>query len=188
MQMALPYLAVPSCEAVAQRWPSTVVQTCTTQPVCPSSTCAQLPLTTSHTRAVKSSEAVRTRRPSGVSATDHTAPARRDPAARGTCILGIQPRSEELDQTGNESLLWLLVQLQKKHQPGRRKRAAGQHRTSSTLSSMATDIRGASRGGKQGRRKRGVGMGERNREIRETHQENVQVLTSSTRHDHLSWA
>ena len=101
--MALPYLAVPSCEAVAQRRPSTVVQTCTTQPVCPSSTCAQLPLTTSHTRAVKSSEAVKTRRPSGVSATDHTAPATRDPAARATHVLGIQPRPKKLNKTENKS-------------------------------------------------------------------------------------
>ena len=76
-------LAVPSWEAVAQRRPSGVVQTCTTQPVCPSSTWAQLPLTTSHTRAVKSSEPVTTRLLSGVSATDHTAPATKDPAAIG---------------------------------------------------------------------------------------------------------
>lgn len=136
--VALPYLAVPSCEAVAHRRPSIVVQTCTTQPVCPSNTCAQLPLTTSHTRAVKSSEAVRTRRPSGVSATAHTAPATRDPAANNRVQMGTgpnrrsgkQPNREQAQHNVQQSSFILLIRVQYAQQPRQRKEAAGQdHKT-----------------------------------------------------------
>ena len=128
MQMALPYLAVPSCEAVAQRRPSRVVQTCTTQPVCPSNTCAQFPLTISHTRAVKSSEAVRTRRPSGVSATDHTAPAIRDPpAAEATCDFGLPAKVKgSTAKNSSAACCTAFLALQKK----RKRHTLGEKRSS----------------------------------------------------------
>ena len=66
------HLAVPSWEAVTQREPSAVMATSTTQPLCPASEAVQRPVSTSHTRAVKSSPAVMARRPSGVRATAHT--------------------------------------------------------------------------------------------------------------------
>ena len=66
------HLAVPSWEAVTQREPSAVMATSTTQPLCPASEAVQRPVSTSHTRAVKSSPAVMARRASGVSATAHT--------------------------------------------------------------------------------------------------------------------
>ena len=55
-----------------QREPSAVTATSTTQPLCPASEAVQRPVSTSHTRAVKSSPAVMARRASGVSATAHT--------------------------------------------------------------------------------------------------------------------
>ena len=55
-----------------QREPSEVTATSTTQPLCPASEAVQRPVSTSHTRAVKSSPAVMARRASGVSATAHT--------------------------------------------------------------------------------------------------------------------
>jgi len=65
-------LAVPSWEAVMQRRPSGVIMTSTTQPLWPSRTALQRPVSTSHTRALKSSPAVIARRASGVRATAHT--------------------------------------------------------------------------------------------------------------------
>ena len=68
---------MPSWEAVTQREPSAVMATSTTQPLCPASEAVQRPVSTSHTRAVKSSPAVMARRASGVKATAHTPAAMR---------------------------------------------------------------------------------------------------------------
>lgn len=55
-----------------QREPQGVMATSTTQPLCPASAAVQRPVSTSHTRALKSSPAVIPRRPSGDSATAQT--------------------------------------------------------------------------------------------------------------------